>query len=69
MAIGGVQFGSSLLVTFVDRTAEQAHSEALEKMAFIDALTGLPPIAASLTKRCRQDGSVACAAASLWRCC
>lgn len=42
IAIGGVQFGSSLLVTFVDRTAEQAHSEALEKMAFIDALTGLP---------------------------
>ncbi|MBV2163422.1 MAG: diguanylate cyclase [Comamonas sp.] len=42
MAIGGVQFGSSLLVTFVDRTAEQAYSETLEKMAFVDALTGLP---------------------------
>ena len=42
MALGGVQFGSSLLVTFVDRTAEQAYSETLEKMAFVDALTGLP---------------------------
>lgn len=41
-AIGGVQFGNSLLVTFVDRTAEQAYSETLEKMAFVDALTGLP---------------------------
>lgn len=43
MAIGGVQFGaSSLLVTFTDRTAEQAYSEMLKKMAFVDALTGLP---------------------------
>ncbi len=41
-AIGGVQFGKNLLVTFVDRTADQAHSEMLEKMAFVDALTGLP---------------------------
>lgn len=41
-AIGGLRFGSSLLVTFVDRTAEQAYSDMLEKMAFVDALTGLP---------------------------
>jgi diguanylate cyclase (GGDEF)-like protein/PAS domain S-box-containing protein len=41
-AIGGLQFGSNLLVTFVDRTAEQAYSDMLEQMAFVDALTGLP---------------------------
>lgn len=41
-SIGGLQFGSNLLVTFVDRTAEQAYSDMLEQMAFVDALTGLP---------------------------
>lgn len=42
VAIGGLRFGSNLLVTFVDRTAEHNYSTMLEQLAFVDALTGLP---------------------------
>ena len=41
VAMGGLLFGHNVLVTFVDRTEQQAQSEALRKLAYMDALTHL----------------------------
>ena len=39
MAIGGLTFGDHFLGTFVDRTEQQAQSELLRKLAYVDSLT------------------------------
>jgi len=41
MAIGGLVFGAHFLATFVDRTKQQAQSELLHKLAYMDSLTGV----------------------------
>lgn len=41
MAIGGLVFGAHFLATFVDRTEQQAQSELLHKLAYMDSLTGV----------------------------
>ena len=62
MAIGGLVFGQHVLATFVDRTEQQAQSEALRKLAYIDGLTGLAnrrhfdTTLQAEWRRCRRSG-------------
>ena len=41
VAIGGLVFGGHFLATFVDRTEQQAQSERLRVLAYMDGLTGI----------------------------
>lgn len=41
MAIGGLTFGNHFMATFEDRTEQQAQSERLQQLAYIDGLTGI----------------------------
>ncbi|MBS0506717.1 MAG: diguanylate cyclase [Proteobacteria bacterium] len=41
MDIGGLLFGEHFLATFQDRTEQQAQSELLHRLAYVDGLTGL----------------------------
>jgi diguanylate cyclase (GGDEF)-like protein len=62
MAIGGLVFGKHFLATFVDRTEQQAQSEALRKLAYMDGLTGLAnrrhfdTTLQAEWRRCRRSG-------------
>lgn len=42
MDVAGVIFGKRLLVTFEDHTVHLAQNELLRKLAYVDALTGVP---------------------------
>ena len=42
MDVAGVIFGKRLLVTFEDPTVHLAQNELLRKLAYVDALTGVP---------------------------
>ena len=58
----GLVFGQHFLATFVDRTEQQAQSEALRKLAYIDGLTGLAnrrhfdTTLQAEWRRCRRSG-------------
>ena len=41
VAIGGLVFGDHFLATFVDRTEQQAQSDRLHALAYMDGLTGI----------------------------
>lgn len=41
MDIGGLLFGEHFLATFQDRTEQQAQSELLHRLAYVDGLTGI----------------------------
>ena len=62
MEVGGLIFGQHLLVTFQDRTAQQAQNELLQRLAYVDGLTGIAnrrQFDQSLEaewRRCRRSG-------------
>lgn len=41
LAVGGLIFGSNMLVTFVDQTEQHALSERMRQLAYMDGLTGV----------------------------
>lgn len=41
VAVGGIAYGGHFLATFVDHTEHQARSDQLQKLAYMDALTGV----------------------------
>ena len=63
MDIGGLVFGEHFLATFQDRTEQQAQSELLHRLAYIDGLTGLAnrrqfdQALQAEWRRCRRSGS------------
>lgn len=62
IVIGGLSFGDHFMATFVDRTEQQAQSELLRKLAYVDGLTGLAnrrkfdQALQAEWRRCRRSG-------------
>ncbi len=62
VAIGGLAFGGHFLATFIDHTEQREHNDMLYKLAYVDALTGVPNrrhFDQSLDaewRRCRRSG-------------
>ncbi|MBS0292224.1 MAG: diguanylate cyclase [Proteobacteria bacterium] len=62
MDIGGLLFGGHFLATFQDRTEQQAHSERLHRLAYVDGLTNIAnrrhfdQALQAEWRRCRRSG-------------
>ncbi|MBS0609405.1 MAG: diguanylate cyclase [Proteobacteria bacterium] len=62
MDIGGLVFGGHFLATFQDRTEQQAHSEQLHRLAYVDGLTSVAnrrhfdQALQAEWRRCRRSG-------------
>lgn len=41
MAIGGIAMGADFMASFIDLTEQKAHNELLQRLAFVDGVTGI----------------------------